>query len=216
MSAPDFFAWLLVGAHVLLVLFGVIRWSRLDTGCRYIWAWAVVGLAARLLMLAWKHNELRLVVTHFYFPVSAVLATGALASYQPTRRAADTVRIAGYGYVAAWAIITPLFETLASFSRYTAPLRGILIAVVAALTIATRQRVRQTRALDDRGTLIAAAFALLYAATGVVAPYAAAYHLTEPTRIGALLLFRDVIVLTAMIPMLWACLLHDRDVRSAA
>ncbi|MES2123071.1 MAG: hypothetical protein V4503_00130 [Gemmatimonadota bacterium] len=216
MKTTDFFAWLLVGAHVLLVLFGIFRWSRLDTGCRYIWAWAIVGLAARLLMLGLQGSPLRLVVTHFYLPISAVLATGALASYQSTRRGADTVRIAGYAYVIAWALLTPLVETLTNFSRFTAPLRGILIAVVAAFTIASRARVRQTRALDDRGTLIAAAFAVLYGATGVIAPYAAVYHLTFSARITSLLLIRDVIVLAAMMPMLWACMLHDRDPRRAA
>ena len=208
MNASDFLSWLLIGVHLLLVLFGLVRWSRLDVGCRFTWAWAVVGLVARLLQVSLPHPADRLIVAHFYFPVSTVLAAWALAFYQPTRRAADAVRLAGVGYVAAWAAITPLFEHLREFSRFTAPLRALLIAVIAILTIRARRRLHRYPPAEDRGLLIAAAFAVLYGATGIVAPYAAAYHTSVPETVALLLRARDVVILAAMVPMLWACMLH--------
>ncbi|MEP6591843.1 MAG: hypothetical protein ABJC19_11725 [Gemmatimonadota bacterium] len=216
MNASVFLSWLLIGVHLLLVLFGLVRWSRLDVGCRFTWGWAVLGLVARLLQVSLPHPADRLVVAHFYFPMSALLAAWALACYQPTRRAADAVRLAGVCYVIAWAVITPLFEDLHKFSRVTAPLRGILIAVIAGRTIRARRLLHRSPPAEDRGLLIAAGFAVLYAATGIVAPYAAAYHVSAPVTVTLLLRVRDVIVLAAMIPMLWACMLHIDIERRAA
>lgn len=208
MTANQFLDGLLITVHVLLSLFGVVRWRKLDTGCRFTWAWAFLGLIARLIPKGFDDPTIRLVVAHFYYPVSAVLATLALAPYQVTRRAADAVRLAGLGYVFAWAIITPLFEHLHEFSRWTAPLRALLIAVIAAQTIG-RPRGRDAGPLsEDRGVLIAASFMVLYGVTGIIAPYAALNHTTHLDLMQPMLLWRDVIILTSMVPMMWAFMLH--------
>lgn len=208
MTASQLLDGLLITTHILLTLFGVVRWRQLDSGCRFTWAWAVVGLFARLLPKAFDDHSVRLLVAHFYFPVSAVLACYALAPYQVTRRAADAVRLAGYGYVVAWAIITPLFEDLHQFSRWTAPLRAILIAVIAARTISRPRRRDAGPISEDRGVLIASAFMVLYTTTGIVAPYAAQSHLTAVTFVRPLLIWRDVFILASMVPMMWAFMLH--------
>ncbi|MES2303884.1 MAG: hypothetical protein V4558_00140 [Gemmatimonadota bacterium] len=208
MTSSQVFGWLLIGVHALLVLFGLMRWRQLDTGCRYTWAWALFGLITRYLNTRLHAPTDRLVVTHFYLPVSAVLATLALAQYQRTRRDADAVRLAGAGYVVAWAIITPLFENIRAFSLYTAPLRAALVAFIAIRTISgARARVGHPWH-EDRGILVAGAFAVLYAATGIASPWAAANHTSNLALIRPLLLWRDVVVLIAMTPMLWAFLLH--------
>jgi hypothetical protein len=209
MTSGSLLGWLLITVHILLVLFGLVRWRRLDAGTRYTWGWALFGLIARLLQDALPNPTDRLVVAHFYLPVSAVLAACALATYQGTRRAADAVRFAGLGYVVAWAIITPLFEQLHEFSRFTAPLRGFLIAVIAGLTMAGNRDRRRWPASEDRGTLIAAGFLVLYLATGVVAPYLATFHPARPVTMATMLIWRDVVVLAGMMPMMWAFMLHD-------
>ncbi len=208
MTASQMLGWLLITAHILLVLFGLVRWRRLDHGCRYTWGWAVLGLIARLLQASLILPTDRLVVAHFYMPFSALLAACALATYQSTRHTADAVRFAGLGYVIAWAIITPLFEELHEYSRWTAPLRALLITVIAAVTVGKNRKLRRWPASEDRGTLIAAAFFVLYLATGIVAPYAATYEPTRVVSVATMLLWRDVVVLAAMVPMLWAFMLH--------
>lgn len=213
MTAGQFVDGLLIAVHILLSLFGFVRWRRLDAGCRYTWAWAFLGLFARLLPKGFDDPTVRLVVAHFYYPISVVLATLALATYQVTRRAADAVRFAGLGYVVAWAIITPLFEELHQFSRWTAPLRALLITVIAARTIRRPRGRNAGRLSEDRGVLIAASFMVLYAVTGVVAPYAAASHpgndaMIRVSLLRPLLLWRDLIILVSMVPMMWAFMLH--------
>ncbi|MEO5800086.1 MAG: hypothetical protein ABIZ70_15990 [Gemmatimonadales bacterium] len=208
MTSSQVFAWLLITVHALLVLFGLVRWRQLDTGCRYTWIWGLFGLITRYLNISLHVPTDRLVVSHFYYPVSAVLATLALAPYQQTRRDADAVRLAGLGYVAVWAIITPLFEDIRTFSVFTAPLRAALIAIIAIRTISVARKRIAHPWYDDRGILIAAAFALLYTATGITSPWAASNHTTNVALIRPLLLWRDVVVLIAMVPMLWAFLLH--------
>lgn len=215
MKASALLSWFFNAVLALIGLMGAFRYRQLGTGLRWAWYWAWVGLLTKAIQETFGTTIGTQVITHFYYPISVVFATQALAPYQPRRRGADAVRLSAIGYIIAWAILTATVEQLTSYSRWTAPLRAVLLAVIAARTIGDRLRVRFVERLRDEGVLVALTFVALYGISGIVAPFAAIYEQDAPAVVEHLFVIRNLLALGTLFPLVRAFLLVPEAERAA-
>lgn len=207
MNASALVSWVFNAMLAATGLLGALRYRQLGPGLRWAWYWAWVGLLTKALQEMLESSVGTHAITHFYYPVSVIFATQALATYQPYRRGADAVKLSGAGYAIAWVVLTATVEHLTSFSRWTAPLRAVLIAVIAARTIGGRLRIRFVGRLRDQGVLVSLTFVTLYGISGIVTPFAAAYEQNAPAVVEQLLVLRNLVALVALVPLARAFLL---------
>ena len=115
-----------------------------------------------------------LIVTYFWFPVSAILAFNALASMHGPGRSRVGLRILSWLVVIAWAVLGILVETPGDYSRLTSPMHAVLLAAAGAYTLITRVEASRTDLLRDSSFVISA-FWVIYAIPTVFLSVAARY-----------------------------------------
>ncbi|MEP6591844.1 MAG: hypothetical protein ABJC19_11730 [Gemmatimonadota bacterium] len=171
-----------------LVMFGygLARWEQLDRSRRLLTAWAGGWVMATGVMLllsrraGYSHMAMQL-----FLPLSVLLAMGALAALQRTRRNRDVFRIVGALYAVVWAVVTFTLEDLGDFSIITGPIHHLLITGAAAFTLQGAVRHAQGELLDDPAAVVSIGFILFAAPTALVQPAIPVYE-GEPMLAGLL------------------------------
>ena len=178
----DLTVWGVIVIETLSSLFVLHMWPRLGRSVRLAGGWL---LAATL--FGWGGHFGRvllqnsLIVTYFWFPVSAILAFNALAAMHGPGRSRTGLRILSWCVVVAWAVLGIAVEQPGDYSRLTSPMHAVLLAAAAAYTLITRVEASRTDLLRDSSFVISA-FWVMYAVPTVFLSVAARYFVTVEDR----------------------------------
>lgn len=197
----------LVGSYLVLRWWGDLRRTgRLAGG--WLLAATLYGVLGKIGQYAIGNS---IIVTFFWFPVSAILAFNALASMHSPGRSRNTLRTLSWVMVLAWATFALTVETPGEYSRITSPMHAILLAAAASYTLITRVETSRTDLLRDPAFVIAA-FWVVYAVPTVFLSVAARLwvYTEDFNQVLQYYTFRNTIVIGAYFALLYGLRIsHD-------
>lgn len=191
-------------------------WTRLSPVGRWAAAWIFTAFAATVLGYITRYTvQNSLVVSFFWFPVSAWLACGAMAAIHGPGRSSRAIRVASWLYILAWAILSATVEELGNYSRFTASLHSLIMAGIAAYTLVSRVEASRQDLVRDPGFLLSTAWLIYAIPTVFVEPAARAWLRSgDYDQIVVFFIFRNWIVIGSFVVLVLG-LYRSRGSRAA-
>lgn len=201
----DFSIWGVLIVEVACSLFVLKWWSKLNRSGRLAGGWLLAATAFGVLGKVARYAiQNSLIVTFFWFPVSAILAFNALASMHGPGRSRTGLRLLSWLLVGAWALLAVTIETPGEYSRATSPLHAIMLAAAAAYTLITRVEASRTDLVRDP-VFVVAAFWVIYCVPTVFLSVAARFWMTaqDSTQLLNYYSFRNTVVMISYSAMIY-------------
>jgi hypothetical protein len=175
----DITVWGMMAVEVVISCFVFRWWRQLNRSGRLTGGWI---LAATVFAIGGQIGKYTirnsLVVTFYWYPISALLAFNALAFMHAPGRSRKSLHVLSIAVVIAWAILALTIEQRGDFSRLTSPMHAVLLAAAGAYTMITRVETSRVDLLRDPAFVVAA-FWVIYAIPTVFLSVAARYWMVQ-------------------------------------
>lgn len=195
----------------------ILRWWKLlDRRGRLSGGWLLAATMFGIGGIVGKYAiRNALVVTFYWYPISALLAFNALAYMHARGRSRRALHMLSLAVVIAWAVLAITVEERGDFSRLTSPMHAVLLAAAAAYTLITRVETSRVDLLRDPAFVVAA-FWVMYAVPTVFLSVAARFWMAAQDTQTLLnyYSFRNTIVTLSYAIMLYGIWLFAEAKRS--